>query len=302
MTRLTQAETLGAPSVRDRNARGQRCKNQSGYEKCDASLYNGAHSTNPEALHMTITPCNTHGLILACALLSGALGASQALADSPYDQNDASTADNMRLAGGLALQSRQREQQRRQPPAQRSPQSQRGGLNFDFSHLSAWVGTEELGETGVEADNWRFEGAIEAGDSSYLFLNWQEGDYEARGERTTREFGLGLQEHYSDRAAFFLTISYLQDRWDAGILEREDLNMYRGRYGMRGRLTDRIELDGAVVYTRGSGSTDMESQWSFDAGLSIYVTESIAIRAAGLDLDGIQSSSMLGLRFEFGGF
>jgi len=196
----------------------------------------------------------------------------------------------------------QREQRRQPQQERRQPQSQRGGLDFDFSHISAWVGSEELEESGQEADAWRFEAAFQGGGSSYLFLNWQQADYEELGDRTTREFGLGIQEHYTDRAAFFLTAGYLQDRWDAALLERDAANMLRGRYGIRFRPTDRIELDGAVVYTRGSGSTDMDAKWSMDVGLSIYVTESIAIRAAALDLDGIHPSNMVGLRVEFGGF
>ncbi|MCP1728377.1 hypothetical protein J2T60_002377 [Natronospira proteinivora] len=251
---------------------------------------------------MTIKLSILSAVFAAFLLVSGGTGASQFPTEPDGSLADPMNAANEWQSVELAMQSRQPGQERRQPPAQRSPQSQRGGLNFDFNHVTAWVGTEELEETGVEADSWRLEGAIQAGDSSYLFLNWQEGDYEHRGERTAREFGMGLQEHYSDRAAFYLTVSYLQDRWDTAELDREDLNMLRGRYGIRARPTDRIEVDGAVVYTRGSGSTDIESQWSMDVGLSIYVTDAIAIRAAAMDLDGIQPSSMLGLRFEFGGF
>ncbi|MEA5445885.1 hypothetical protein VCB98_08645 [Gammaproteobacteria bacterium AB-CW1] len=190
----------------------------------------------------------------------------------------------------------------RQRPNERQPSPRRGGLDFDYSHISVWAGTEELDESGLEGDSWRVEGAYETGESSYVFLNWQEGDYEELGSRVSRELGLGLHEHYADRSSFFVTLSYLQDRWSDDELSRSDWNLLRGRYGVRARPTDRLELDAAVVYSRATGSTDLDSRWSFDLGLSVYLGDNIALRAAGIDLDGLQPSTQLGLRVEFAGF
>jgi len=200
---------------------------------------------------------------------------------------------------GLA---QQRQQRRPTGSGQRQPTQQRPGKRFNYTHLTAWVGSEELDETGIDADAWRVDGAIQAGDTSYFFASWQEADYEERGERTTREIGFGIQEQYSSRSSFFLALGYLQDRWDQGEdgFNRDAINMLRGRYGMRAKTTDRIELDGAIVYTRSAGSSDMDSRWSLDVGLSIYLTDNVALRAAGLDLDGIQPSTLFGLRVDFG--
>lgn len=206
------------------------------------------------------------------------------------------------LAGGQLLggQGNQRQQpNQRQRPNERTPQSRRGGLHFNYTHVTLWSGSEELGEDGPEGDILRLEASLATGGAGYVFLNWQEADHEELGERSTRELGFGFQEHYADRTSFFITVGYMQDRWDGDEDSWQEGNMLRGRYGLRARPTDRIELDGAIVYTRGTGSTDMDSLWSMDLGLSLYFTENIALRIAAQDLDGMQPTQSVGLRVEF---
>lgn len=242
--------------------------------------------------------------------LSGlAFNASDATIADPGPVTDADT------LAMLEVDSQQQRQQRQQRPrrqqSQRRPQSnndsQSSGDPFGYTHISAWTGTESIDDSDREGDALRLNGAIHSGQHNYLFLDWQEGEYDDVAERRTREFGLGIAEQYSANTSFFFTLSYLQDEWDnppadLGALTdgRDDESEFlRGRYGMRGRLTDRIEIDAAVVYTRASGSTEMDSRWSMDLGLSIYVTENIALRAVGTDLDGIRPSRMFGIRVEF---
>lgn len=209
-----------------------------------------------------------------------------------------------RESGFNLAQTRQQRQQRqqREPRTQRQATPQRGGERFAYSHLTAWVGSETLEENDhtLEADVWRLDGALASGNTSFLYGSWQEADYGELGQRTVREIGFGVHEHYTSRSSFFLNLGYVQDRWEEGAFNRDSADMLRGRYGLRGKLTDRIEIDGAIVYTRGSGSTDMESRWSTDVGLSIYLTDNFALRAAGLDLEGIHPTTSFGLRLNFG--
>lgn len=233
-------------------------------------------------------------------LISALLGLS-GLAMPPLDISEMGDTTTVAQAGGFSsLQSGNR-QPRRQP----GNRTQSGGRPFNHTHITLWAGTEELDaelDSTAEADALRFTGAIRSGNNNYLFLDWQEGEYDTDTMRTTRELGMGVAEQYSASTSFFFGISYLQDQWENAIASQEDDREFlRGRYGLRMRATDRIELDGAVVYTRGTGSTDFDSRWSMDLGLSIYLTDNIALRAAGTDIDGIRPAQMYGLRVEFGG-
>lgn len=240
----------------------------------------------------TVPSIVSAALALTIGLTAGAL---QAAERQQYGDRGFDTGSLLMAQGNQ----RQEPNQRQQPNERRAPQSRNGGLRFNYTHLTLWSGSEELGEDGPEGDILRLEGALATGNAGYVFLNWQEADHEELGERSTRELGFGFQEQYSDRTSFFITVSYMQDRWDGDETLWQEGNMLRGRYGLRARPTDRIELDGAVVYTRGTGSTDMESLWSMDLGLSLYFTENIALRLATQDLDGIQPTQSVGLRVEF---
>ncbi|MDQ2070641.1 hypothetical protein [Natronospira bacteriovora] len=242
-------------------------------------------------------------MTISLSLATTVLLLSPGLTTGPFEANERLFADS----GGMAaaqFQSRQGNQRQmpnqRQQPNQRQPQSRSGGLSFRYDQVTIWGGTEDLDEDGPEGDSLRLDVSLSTGPASYFYLNWQEGEYEALGERTTREVGFGFQEHYADRTSFFITAGYLQDRWSGDDEAWADGNMLRGRYGMRARPTDRIELDGAIVYTRGTGSTDMDSRWSMDIGLSLYFTDHIALRFSSLDIDGLQPTQLMGLRLEWG--
>lgn len=233
-------------------------------------------------------------------LISALLGLS-GLAMPPLDVTEINDTATVAQAGGFpSLQSGNR-QPRRQP----GNRAQSGGRPFNHTHLTLWTGTEEPDadlDSTEEADAWRFTGALRSGRNNYIFLDWQEGEYDTDSTRMTRELGMGVAEQYSASTSFFFGISYMQDQWENAITTRDDDREFlRGRYGVRMRATDRIELDGAIVYTRGTGSTSFDSRWSMDLGLSIYLTDNIALRAVGTDIDGIRPAQMYGLRVEFGG-
>jgi hypothetical protein len=239
-------------------------------------------------------------------LISALLGLS-GLAMPPLAASDALTAASVAQSNSaFRLQS----DNRRQPRRQSDNRPMAGGRTFNYTHVSLWTGTEELdGERNLnpnpEADAMRFTGAIRSGRSNFIFLDWQEGEYDTDSIRTTRELGMGVAEQYSASTSFFFGVSYLQDQWEnpgSPIGSNEDEREFlRGRYGVRMQATDRIELDGAIVYTQGTGSTNFDSRWSMDLGLSVYITENIALRAVGTDIDGIRPAQMYGVRVEFGG-
>lgn len=187
------------------------------------------------------------------------------------------------------------------PPARQQAQGSGGGPQFNYTHAAVFVGDQELPSNGSspEGDLIGLSGGMRMGESGFAQLEWQQGDYDELGERNFTELSFGFQENYTPRTSWYIGAGFVRDDWSDDELERDDGTFLRGRYGFRWRVTDGIETDLAVVYTRPQGSTEGDSEWSGDVGLSFYFGERFAVQARARDLDGLAPNASLGLRIEF---
>jgi hypothetical protein len=191
-------------------------------------------------------------------------------------------------AGQAGFQMDRRQGDRGQSPA----------ASFGYSYLDLLVGSQEHHDLDEDGDTRRLDLSVGGEGAAYLYLGWQRTDFDEFGDAELREFGLGFQEQYTAQTSFYVLLSYGQERWDDENLGA-DGSFYRGRYGFRTRPWDRVEFEGAVVYTRGRDNAQ-ESSWSGDLGLSIYLADNFALRAMARDLDGAHPSLFAGIRLGFG--
>ena len=108
--------------------------------------------------------------------------------------------------------------------------------------------------------------------------------------------GGGFYMDLSDRADFYAALSYIQAEISAPGLGSADEDGYGVAVGVRGMVTDKVELNGSLSY---SDLGDGADGTSFGAGALYSFTETFALGVA-LETDDDVTVYGIGARFYFG--
>ncbi len=94
-------------------------------------------------------------------------------------------------------------------------------------------------------------------DMVYVFGQWDKLDFEtlpgsspgSHGSHTLAGIGVGAHTGYSADTSFYIDLAFLQDKLDSSLGGAAD-DYWRISYGFRSRMTQLLELDGAISTER----------------------------------------------------
>lgn len=134
--------------------------------------------------------------------------------------------------------------------AQADDASGQGADSFSYSTL-------ELDHLGVHSDYFadrstgnglRF--SWDTQDMVYVFGQWDKLDFDTLpGSHRIAGLGVGAHTGYSADTSFYIDLAFLQDKLDGSLGGAAD-DYWRISYGFRSRMTQMLELDGAISTER----------------------------------------------------
>jgi hypothetical protein len=84
----------------------------------------------------------------------------------------------------------------------------------------------------------------------YLFGQWDKLDFDRLdGSHTVQGVGVGAHQAYSNTMSFYIDLAYLQDKLSSSLGAGSD-DYWRVTYGMRGQITEMLEVDAAIFTER----------------------------------------------------
>lgn len=173
-----------------------------------------------------------------------------------------------------------------------------GGLSYNFVELG-YQNAELDGDfagISVDGDGYGISGSFEVGESWFIVASYGTLDFDFGVDLDQLSIGGGFYMDVSDRADFYATLSYIQAEVSASGFGSADEDGYGVTVGMRGMVTDKVELNGSLSY---SDLGDGADGTAFGAGALYSFTDTFAL-GVGLETDDDVTIYGIGARFYFG--
>lgn len=157
------------------------------------------------------------------------------------------------------------------------------------------VNTEiDVGPADIDGDGLGINGSFGLNDSLHVIAGYTDVDYDFGIDGSVTNVGLGFNTSLSADLDFVADVSYVDAEIATGFGSADETGYGLGA-GVRGRATDRVELEARLGYV------DLDdSDTAVQVGGRYYLSDSFAL-GAGLTDNDAGLTWTLGLRAEFGG-
>ena len=172
-----------------------------------------------------------------------------------------------------------------------------GDLSYNYAELG--YQRVELDDvfpgTDVDGDGFGVNGSFEIGESWYINAGYSKVDFDFDIDMDQASLGVGYHVAYSPRSDFFAEVAYVYADLSVSGFGSTDEDGYGVTVGVRGMVTDVVELVGKASYVD-LGEADGSS---FGVGALYSASDMIAIGLFA-DFDEDATAYGLGVRFYFG--
>lgn len=172
------------------------------------------------------------------------------------------------------------------------------GLSYNYIQLGYQKADldDDLAGISIDGDGYGISGSFEVGESFFIGAGYSALDFDFGVDLDQLSIGGGYHTGLSDRSDFFATISYIRAEASVSGFGSLDEDGYGVSVGIRGLLTDNVELNGSIAY---SDLGDGADGTAFGVGALYSFTENFAL---GFDVSTDDDVTMYGVgaRFYFG--
>jgi len=173
-------------------------------------------------------------------------------------------------------------------------------ISYNFAQVGyQWITLEDVVPgVDVDGDGFGVGGSFEVGDSWFIQAAYQQASFDFGVDFDQVSAGVGYHAALSQSADFFATLSYVavEASVSGPITGSASENGYGATIGLRGMVTDKLELDGTIGYVDLGDGADGTS---FGAAAIYNFTDMFSL---GLDV-GFEEDAVsygVGMRFYFG--
>ena len=173
-----------------------------------------------------------------------------------------------------------------------------GGLSYNFVELGYQNAEldDDFAGISVDGDGYGISGSFEVGESWFVTASYGTLDFDFGVDLDQLSIGGGFYMDLSDRADFYAAISYIQAEISAPGFGSADEDGYGVTVGLRGMVTDKVELSGGISY---SDLGDGADGTAFGAGALYSFTDTFAL-GVNIETDDDVTVYGIGGRFYFG--
>ena len=172
------------------------------------------------------------------------------------------------------------------------------GLSYNFIQLGYQKADldDDLAGISVDGDGYGISGSFEVGENFFIGAGYSALDFDFGVDLDQLSIGGGYHMSLSDRSDFYATLSYIRAEASVSGFGSVDDDGYGVSVGIRGLLSDNVELNGSIAY---SDLGDGADGTAFGAGALYSFTENFAL---GFDVSVDDDVTMYGVgaRFYFG--
>lgn len=163
-----------------------------------------------------------------------------------------------------------------------------GDLSYNFVEIGYQKAEfdDDFGGGSVDGDGYGISGSFEVGDSWFITASYGTLDFDFGVDLDQLSVGGGFYMNLSERVDFFAVVSYIRAEVSASGFGSADEDGYGVAVGMRGLVTDKVEVSGSISYADlGSGADGtaigVEGLYSFTdnfaLGLGIQTDDDITM-------------------------
>jgi hypothetical protein len=170
--------------------------------------------------------------------------------------------------------------------------------NLSYSYVEVAYVNTDLDDFDEEIDGFALRGSVEISEQAFMFAGYTDQSTTVFGEDLElRSYGLGLGYAWpvSDTADLYGKVGYVEAEAEFAGFSVDDDGFSLG-VGLRGRMAEQFELEGAVTYTDLSDSGD---DTLLGVGARWYFTDVFALGVE-LETDDDATTYGVGVRFNFG--
>jgi len=173
-----------------------------------------------------------------------------------------------------------------------------GDLSYSFIELGYQKADIDAGLAGidVDGDGYGIRGSFEVGENWFIPVSYSALSFDLGVDLDQLSAGVGYHGELSSGTDFFATLSYLRAEVSASGFGSADESGYGATIGVRGMLTDAVELSGSIGY---SDLGDGADGTAFGASALYSFTDNFAL---GFNLGFEEDVTIYGVgaRFYFG--
>ena len=169
------------------------------------------------------------------------------------------------------------------------------GLNYTY--LQASWGQVDFDDSllDVDGDGFGIAGSVAISENFHVFGEYQTADLDFSVDLNILEAGLGYNVPLSETVDFVARLGYVNIEAEAPGVPSADEDGYSAGVGLRGNLSNNVELDGGVDYVDGS---DTDGETRVNAGFRYNFTENFSVGAKGTWWEDV-NIYQLNARFSF---
>jgi hypothetical protein len=172
------------------------------------------------------------------------------------------------------------------------------GLSYNYIELGYQNAEldDDFGGTSVDGDGYGIRGSYEVGESWFIAASYGTLDFDFGVDLDQLAIGGGYHTALSDRTDVFAALSYISAEVSASGFNSLDEDGYGVVVGLRGLVSDKVELRGTIAY---SDLGDGVDGTAFGAGALYSFTDNFAL---GLEIEIDEDVTLYGVgaRFYFG--
>lgn len=171
---------------------------------------------------------------------------------------------------------------------------------FSYNFIDFGYQTVEIDDVvpglDVDGDGFAIRGSVELSEDWFMLVSYSTIDFDFGVDGDTLQLGGGYHTAISDRADLFVTLSYLRAEASANGFSSESDDGIGMRVGLRGKASDRVELEGSLGYADLGGGNDGTS---FGVGALYEFTPTVS-GGVTFDFEEDVTAFGVGVRFYFG--
>ncbi len=146
---------------------------------------------------------------------------------------------------------------------------------LSYTYLQGSYDVVDVDPLDIDGDGIGFDASFALTNQFYLIGNYQGVGLDFDVDLTRWSAGAGFHAEIGNNLDMIAELSYLNVDAD-GPVSLANENGILGRVGVRGAVSDAVELQGAARYD------DLSEEFSFDAGFLFDLTDSLSVGAFGL--------------------
>ena len=171
------------------------------------------------------------------------------------------------------------------------------GINYSYFE----AGYFDINDSGLDPKGYSLKGSYQVSNNFFVFAETKQGEAESVDFNNNKiefdfdrlGYGLGYQSDLSKNSSWF--VSYSRNKWE--IAEAEwDVDIIRA--GLRGQLTDNLELNASLTHNRIDYGTSDEDESGYQLGMMYNLSDSVSVTANYETIDEVDEAS-IGIRYSF---